>query len=618
MGGIDIRTLVLILGITHLIQMAVFSLQYKINKTYQGVGWWLLWSASEVVGFIFLLLREIPSLQHPAIIVQNTMLFLGTIFIYIGVMRFLDRQENRAVIISVFLAFITAFVYFVYVHDNIFVRSVIISVALAATSFFTAGALLAYKLPAIATSANFTAAIFIVHGGVFTHRAVMILAGLPFDNIFASSLFNYVPYLDALIVSLLWTFGFIIMLNQRLSADSREAGEHFELIFNTSPDAALITRLTDGVIANVNDGFTTLSGLTRTEAIGKSTLDVNIWMQPADRQKVVREMAEKGFCANMETVFLRKDGSQAVGLLSAKFITLHSIPHIISVTRDITKRKQAEEEIRLLKDQLEQRVLERTSQLEESNKELEAFTYSVSHDLRSPLRAVDGYAHILLEDFGARLDAEGRRICTVISESGRTMGRLIDNLLAFSRIGRTEMQRSTVDMATLAQSVFLELTSPEERERIDFNVATLPLAGGDPALIRQVWENLIGNAVKFSAKKEQAAIEVGCREEDSGQPAVGGHEANLGAERLPSASQIPASEIVYFVRDNGAGFDMLYADKLFRVFHSLHSPGEFESTGAGAGLAIVQRIIHRHAGHIWAEGEVGKGATFYFTLGDMV
>jgi len=201
---------------------------------------------------------------------------------------------------------------------------------------------------------------------------------------------------------------------------------------------------------------------------------------------------------------------------------------------------------------------------------------------------VDGYARILLEDFGACLDAEGRRICAVIGESGRTMGKLIDNLLAFSRIGRVEMQRSSVDMTKLVQSVFLDLTSPGERDRITLTIGPLPPAHGDSALVRQVWTHLLSNAVKFSARKKQAEIEVSC---------------------LP----VSKSETAYFVRDNGAGFDMAYADKLFRVFHSLHSPREFE--GMGAGLAIVQRIVHRHGGRIWAEGETGKGATFYFTMG---
>jgi hypothetical protein len=246
---------------------------------------------------------------------------------------------------------------------------------------------------------------------------------------------------------------------------------------------------------------------------------------------------------------------------------------------------RAVENVRLL-EELEERVRERTAQLEAANKELEAFSYSVSHDLRAPLRAVDGYTHILLEDFAPHLDAEGKRVCGVISESARAMGRLIDDLLSFSRVGRASLQLSTIDMTTMARSIFHEATTPEERERIDFRVGTLPMVFGDPKLMRQVWMNLLANGVKFSAKKAQPVIEVGAEEREN--------------------------EILYFVRDNGAGFDMQYADKLFGVFQRLHSTKEFEGTGVG--LAIAQRIILRHGGRIWAEGEPGIGATFYFTL----
>jgi len=237
-------------------------------------------------------------------------------------------------------------------------------------------------------------------------------------------------------------------------------------------------------------------------------------------------------------------------------------------------------------DDLERRIHERTAQLEAANRELEAFTYSVSHDLRAPLRAIDGYTRILLEDYQPLLDDEGKRICSVISQGAHKMSDLIDDLLAFSRLGRAAINPSNIDMETLAKTIFQELTTVQSRKRIDFQMDSLPPAVGDPALLRQVWVNLLSNPIKFSRKKKRAVIRV--RGENT------------------------ENETVYSVQDNGVGFDMQYSDKLFGVFQRLHSVKEFE--GNGVGLALVQRVIHRHGGRVWAEGEVGKGATFYFTL----
>jgi len=259
---------------------------------------------------------------------------------------------------------------------------------------------------------------------------------------------------------------------------------------------------------------------------------------------------------------------------------------MLEIFQDITDRKRAQEEVIRLNAELEQRVLDRTSQLEAANKDLEAFSYSVSHDLRTPLRALDGFANILLEDYAGILDAEGKRMLKIIISNANNMGRLIDDLLAFSRLGRKEISYSKINMREMAKAVYNELSSESDKETISFNLLEIPSASGDPAMIRQIWVNLISNAIKFTSKKTGRRIEIGFTS--------------------------TKGEKVYYVKDNGAGFEMAKSKHIFGVFKRMHSAKDFDGTGVG--LAIVKRIVQRHKGNVSAEGIVNEGVTVTFSI----
>ncbi len=263
---------------------------------------------------------------------------------------------------------------------------------------------------------------------------------------------------------------------------------------------------------------------------------------------------------------------------------------IIVVIRDISERKKAENEIKEFYATLEKKVEERTQQLKEANKELESFAYTVSHDLRAPLRAIDGFTRILIEDHSKNLSEDGIKVSNTIIRNTKKMGQLIDDLLAFSRVSRNEVNKMPIDMNLIVDTICKELITEDLNSKINLKIDDLPKSEGDRALIKQVWTNLISNAIKFSAKKETISIKISYTQTEK--------------------------ENIYSISDNGAGFDEKYSNKLFGVFQRLHSNQDYEGTGVG--LAIVQRIIQKHGGKIWAKSEINNGASFYFTLSKVI
>lgn len=267
-------------------------------------------------------------------------------------------------------------------------------------------------------------------------------------------------------------------------------------------------------------------------------------------------------------------------------IDIKQLSLIMNPVLDIIERRKAEEELKKLNIELEDKIKERTKELEISNKELESFAYTVSHDLRAPLRAINGYTTILFNDYFDKFDEDGKNICSSIIRNTQKMAQLIDELLLLSRIGRTVLSYTSINMKNLVLSVYEEIAPADRKNNIEFVVNDLHNIKGDQLLLKQVWLNLISNAIKFSSKTEKPIIFIESKEEDE--------------------------NIIYSIKDNGVGFDMRYSSKLFGVFQRLHSEKEFPGTGVG--LAIVSRIIQKHNGKVWVEAEVNKGATFYFSL----
>ena len=336
-------------------------------------------------------------------------------------------------------------------------------------------------------------------------------------------------------------------------------------IFETSPEPLSITRLRDDTILLANESWLGAIAHPAQNVVGRSAVALGIWEDPAERSVVLRRLERDGRISNHPTRFKRADGRAIDVLVSGTRIDYQGDPSVVWAWRDVTERK-------------------RTAELEAANQELESFSYSISHDLRAPLGAIHGFAHLLRLQEAGRLSEDGSHLLAMLEDNTTRTTELLEGLLEFSRLGRKPIVKTEVSMDTLVHGVLQALRLRPEAARTEFRLGPLPGCPGDRTLLRQVWSNLIGNAVKYSRQRDPAIIRIGYQ----------------------------AATTSYFVRDNGAGFDMRHAGNLFGVFERLHTEAEFEGTGVG--LAIVRRIIERHGGAVSAQASPGRGATFRFRL----
>jgi PAS domain S-box-containing protein len=386
-----------------------------------------------------------------------------------------------------------------------------------------------------------------------------------------------------------WKITRDISERKRAERELRDSEVRIRSIVETAVDA-IVTIDHRGAIDSFNPSAERLFGYSAREVLGQN---VKMLMPPpfsAEHDQYIVNFLTTGvkkiIGIGREVTGLRKDGAAFPMELAVSEMVIGDKRMFTGIVRDISERKRAQQDLHTLNEELEKRVRRRTEQLEAVNSELEAFSYSVSHDLRAPVRALVGFSKILLEEHAARLNEEMNHSLQRIHENAEQMGRLVDDLLAFSRLGRRAVSKQHLHPGDMVQRIIDNLSTANADRQLRFHVGELPECQADAALLQQVFTNVLDNAVKYTRKRDAAEIEVGGEKRDG--------------------------ECVYFVRDNGAGFDMRYADKLFGVFQRLHRAEEFEGTGVG--LAIVQRIIQRHGGRVWAEAAVDQGAKFTFTL----
>lgn len=578
--SIDIYTFALILGIINIIQLIIFTIEYQIHRNYDGLGWWVLWCLSSVMGFIFMLARQLQSIEKISILFQNFFLILAVCFLYIGILRFLGKVERRKLLITILLTFTLSLSYFIFIQDNINIRTIIIWLSVALISFLSAYDLNRYKSKAVELSANICIMTFIINGLFGATKVLILLNGGVIPEFTSQTFLNISSYFNLLIVTVFWTYAMIMMINQKLMSEKEKAKNYFEVIFNTSPDAILITNIANGMINTVNDNLLELTGYKAEEMIGKTTLDLNLWPSAPERNVFIDQISKQGYCFDYETTFQLKDNRKILGLVSSKVINLEENQYMIDIVRDITVQKNAEINI-----------LEKNRQLQKINNEKDKFFSIIAHDLRNPFSSFLGLTEIMADDLSKLTQNETEQIAQKMRDSARNLYGLLENLLEWSMLNQG-LERFSPFQFALYPEIFecimnYSNTSGKKNISIINEVPANEMVFSDQNMLRSLIRNLLSNALKFTP--------------------VG------GAITISAETTLDKYTLIR-VKDSGIGMSSDIKNSLFKLGFNTSRTGTEGELSSGLGLLLCKEFVTMHKGEIWVESEVGEGSTFFVKL----
>jgi PAS domain S-box-containing protein len=747
---LDMRTILFSYVITDIVCLVVIVLLWRQTRDrFEGTGFFAFDFALQTAALFLIVLRgQIPDLI--SIVLANAMASTGMFLGYMGLLRFIGKKSSQIHNYALLTAFVFIHVYFALVQPDLAARNLNLSIILLIICFQCAWLGLYRVEPGMRQLTRGVGIVFAAFCLISVIRIADFFTGAHLtDDYLHAGIFEQFVLISYQMMIILLTYSLVLMFNKRLLADVKMGEEKYSKAFYSSPYAITITRLSDGQIIEVNDGFFNITGYQLADIREKTTIALHLWDRQEDRACIVNELAKKGKVQDREFQFRKKSGERITGLFSAEIITISNEKYVLSSINDISERKEAElmvnesqrmrmelinrlndaqhvamigswewelqpntvwwsdetylifgvtqqdfvpsfdgnggfihpddsvkyeksfahslktgeeldvdlriiakdgqlkhchakgkiisddsgrqirfigtimdvteqklsqEKIRILNEKLETKIVERTRELHNSqmallnmvddlnqssrglastnealdavNKELAAFSYSVSHDLRAPLRSIDGFSQALLEDCTDKLDDDGKKYLERIRQATQNMGRLIDDMLNLSRVTQSEFRQEQVDLSKMVHEIVDTNQKKTPLNNMIVNIQEDVIIRGDQRLMHIAMTNLLENAWKFTGKRDYPQIEFGVVVKDEKK--------------------------IIFVRDNGVGFDMNYVGKLFGAFQRLHSSSEFPGTGIG--LATVRRVMNRHGGQAWAESEAGKGATFFFTL----